>query len=616
MSPENTAAMTEDPPKNGTMPRVRDVGSFLRQFNSIGRVYGDPAEFIGVYNPKVITHARRKQMMDDPIIAFGMAIHRGAITNMPYAVESKDPEIRAFVQQVLDDVADDFFLGISMAIPFGWKLVELVWAVKDFTVQVENRGTEGTAAEDKVFKNAWVIERAKSIDNDTLQLIVDPKLDQWAGVTQNFTGEIKPEEIVRPPNVVLWSHRAQEVDGKLTGRPMLNQCYTPWWKGEAYDYLMNRYFEFHADPSIVGRAPNEVTGPDGKPMDGGKWILDQAATIRSGGAVALSSKRDPQSGEYLFDLSYLTAESRSEDFQKAIDAQETRKLRGALITDRVMASGAGGLGTGDADFQADVLAEFLNGNIRHFLGSILNPQVVKPSVVANFGEERWQQSRTKVVAGGVTGSQRDIYKDIFKGVIQSEQASIDGRPGKVTERLDMDGMAKALKLPLKSSDEIAAERKKAEPKPEDLGTIPDPNLSPEEAEAARKEMERRGVLPLPGSEPPAPVGTQAVEVTEDAVLNGAQVKAATDIVIAVAGGEIPRDSGIGQLIVLFNLTPEQAEQIMGSAGTDTPTTPNPNPKAEAEAEAKRQADEAKLKAMQQGGEGGGAPPAAPPPPSE
>jgi HK97 family phage portal protein len=72
-------------------------------------------------------------------------------------------------------------------------------------------------------------------------------------------------------------------------------------------------------------------------------------------------------------------------------------------------------------------------------------------------------------------------------------------------------------------------------------------------------------------------GTQNVEITQDAVLNGAQVTAATAIVAGVAAGEIPRDSGIGQLMVLFNLTEEQAEQIMGSAGTDTPTTPNPRP---------------------------------------
>lgn len=87
------------------------------------------------------------------------------------------------------------------------------------------------------------------------------------------------------------------------------------------------------------------------------------------------------------------------------------------------------------------------------------------------------------------------------------------------------------------------------------------------------------------AEPKAPAAvpsSQDVQVSEAAVLNGAQIQAATGIVAQVAAGEIPRDSGLGQLQVLFNLTPQQAESIMGSAGTSTPTTPNPNPAKEVE----------------------------------
>lgn len=70
-----------------------------------------------------------------------------------------------------------------------------------------------------------------------------------------------------------------------------------------------------------------------------------------------------------------------------------------------------------------------------------------------------------------------------------------------------------------------------------------------------------------------------VDVTQDTVLNGAQVTAATAIVQAVANGELPRDSGIGQLEVLFNLDTEKAERMMGEAGRgfvkQVPPTPAP-----------------------------------------
>lgn len=75
---------------------------------------------------------------------------------------------------------------------------------------------------------------------------------------------------------------------------------------------------------------------------------------------------------------------------------------------------------------------------------------------------------------------------------------------------------------------------------------------------------------------PEEVGKR-LQTTQATVLNGAQVTAATAIVIAVAAGQIPRNAGIGQLMVLFNLTNAQAEQVMGSAGTKTPTIANPRP---------------------------------------
>jgi SPP1 gp7 family putative phage head morphogenesis protein len=91
--------------------------------------------------------------------------------------------------------------------------------------------------------------------------------------------------------------------------------------------------------------------------------------------------------------------------------------------------------------------------------------------------------------------------------------------------------------------------------------------------------------PSPSSSSPVAAGLdqavgseQVVQTTEAAVLNGAQITAALSIVTQVVAGQLPRDSGVGMLQALFNLTPEVAEQIMGSAGTAAPTTPNPLPK--------------------------------------
>jgi hypothetical protein len=62
----------------------------------------------------------------------------------------------------------------------------------------------------------------------------------------------------------------------------------------------------------------------------------------------------------------------------------------------------------------------------------------------------------------------------------------------------------------------------------------------------------------------------------DQVLNGAQIQAAESIVSQVVAGQMPRDSAIGQLQIMFNLTIPQAESILGSAGKGfTPTNAPP-----------------------------------------
>lgn len=113
----------------------------------------------------------------------------------------------------------------------------------------------------------------------------------------------------------------------------------------------------------------------------------------------------------------------------------------------------------------------------------------------------------------------------------------------------------------------------------DLPPIPGAGDVPFGLEQFKPQAAAAAAAPTDEPDPtvPGPATPQDVQVTTASVLNGAQISAATDIVEAVANGDIPRDAGLGQLVVLFNLTDEQAAQIMGSAGTDTPTTPNPKP---------------------------------------
>jgi uncharacterized protein len=67
------------------------------------------------------------------------------------------------------------------------------------------------------------------------------------------------------------------------------------------------------------------------------------------------------------------------------------------------------------------------------------------------------------------------------------------------------------------------------------------------------------------------------ENVQQTAFNGAQIQSLVEIVKAVANGEIPRESGVAALEVSLPITRQQAEQLIGDAGTDRfePAQPEP-----------------------------------------
>ena len=91
-------------------------------------------------------------------------------------------------------------------------------------------------------------------------------------------------------------------------------------------------------------------------------------------------------------------------------------------------------------------------------------------------------------------------------------------------------------------------------------------------------------LPIPERLPEEEdIGIGGEKDVQKTALNGAQVTAAQGIVQAVADGSLPRDAAHGMLIRFFQVTAEEADQILGSVGqgfaqaSATETLPPPPP---------------------------------------
>jgi hypothetical protein len=98
----------------------------------------------------------------------------------------------------------------------------------------------------------------------------------------------------------------------------------------------------------------------------------------------------------------------------------------------------------------------------------------------------------------------------------------------------------------------------------ELAGIAAPVLTADDTDATSADQAAPVLAAMPIEEP---------EVDKLTALNGAQVQAAQGIVEAVAGGMLPRQSGVQMLASFFNMPSETAEQIMGSVGKTFTASP-------------------------------------------
>lgn len=79
------------------------------------------------------------------------------------------------------------------------------------------------------------------------------------------------------------------------------------------------------------------------------------------------------------------------------------------------------------------------------------------------------------------------------------------------------------------------------------------------------------------TQPDVVANAGGAEKAQDVALNGAQVTALVELVKSVVAGELPRDSAVAIIAAAFPLSRQQAEELIGEAGTPAFEKPAPEP---------------------------------------
>ncbi len=438
---------------NPTPSAVPAEGSVLRQYIlGDGFLSGEIKKALGTFNPRMVGTKERLMMRLDPDIAFGLAIVRSPIVNCQWSVESRDPEIAAFVDQTFRPIWRGLTMGMSNAIPLGAMLQEKVWQGGPVDIEIDDDPKSGKANL-KSYPAAWTYRRFKTIDPRTYNYLVND--DEVAGVEQFLLGgqKLGTPTRVGMERLVHWAFRSEDAFGSPHGLALLDQAYEPWYFSTALSLICNRYFERLADPPVKGRAYNRVKLGDGSEIDGFRFLLDQIASIRSGGGIVLPNDMIKGTDKFAWDFELLLSDQRGAMFDGRLMALTIQKLRALLITDKAATAGDGTGSLAQATEHGDRLNATLDAILEEAL-EVINLQAVYPEVLYNFGKERADSSRTRIRTAGITAGKKSLYSDIMKAVISAE-ATIQGtgRPMFI-DLVEMKAMAKEAGVPMKPLDDV------------------------------------------------------------------------------------------------------------------------------------------------------------------
>jgi uncharacterized protein DUF935 len=138
---------------------------------------------------------------------------------------------------------------------------------------------------------------------------IGPKIKKYDGFYQGAF-EVPTENS-------LWYPLLME-NGDYYGRKLLKPAFPSWFFSNLIHLFANRFFERYGEPLPIGRAPLD----EEIPWDNGTYISAKSAmtqilqNIRSRSVAVLPSDRDPDTKEYLYDISYLESQMRGADFER------------------------------------------------------------------------------------------------------------------------------------------------------------------------------------------------------------------------------------------------------------------------------------------------------------
>jgi hypothetical protein len=402
----------------------------------------NPTEALKEYevtNTDTIQPRVYRQMSYDSTITIATIVVQGVVSGLKYHISCDDPVIQSVIDQGYKRVHNDLVRNlVRTGFQDGYCFGEKIWKREIFEVTSINEDGE---VETLHSGPGVSLESIKWIDPlANLKFFKSKKTGKLVYVEQQQGGG----KIVKvPATSLVWFTLDKQYDN-IFGRSRYKAAYPYWWNSKIGNQWSLKHLERTGEPMLVGRHPNGLTFV---PTVNGTASQVQNSVVmtqillgaKSGSKITLTSERDKESKEFLWDFEY--KEPKSGDIKPFLDwdiHNERKKLEALGVFSSLIMPGSN---FSDADAKLDLLVAILEDLVNQMEGTI-QADVIDPLISYNFGEEYIKQVSYSIDRGGL--GRRTILKEVLNNALRMS-ASVDGRS--LTIWPDIEALLKELGIP-------------------------------------------------------------------------------------------------------------------------------------------------------------------------
>jgi len=433
---EKDAKLLED--FTNSISKNVEKGELSKHGGPLSQIAGAIGSYAGEYNPDDISIDTYNKLRMNAQIAAGLKVIKLPIIGQQWTTVCDDKDIGEFIDQLLRPMWYNLLTSTLTAVDFGFAAHEIVYDVKDITL---NRKYEEKSFFDK---KAVVWKKFKSLYPDTVNIKLD-EMENFDGIVQKWVGND-----IRIPveKSFIFTHDKGDSFGNLFGVSRLKPAYDCWYWWISLVQFMMRYFERKGTPPVIVKFPLGQT-KDG--TDHADIALEMGKALIGESVIAIPSTTYENTPPK-WDLNYLLDDKRGEMFLSALTFFENKMLRGMFVPERTItqdsSSKAGSYSLSQTHADMFLLGEEA---LLVDIENQLNKYVVRRLIEYNFGAKA-PQCYIKIER--ITEARKGFLKDVFMEMIKKgtaipaarEIADVVGVP------LDDDGLDTSVADQLRNKD--------------------------------------------------------------------------------------------------------------------------------------------------------------------